>query len=143
MRAKTEVVEQLDAAHTERTQRGYALEGEANENRERLSAIALENDRSTARRATNEERCAELLARTVAAEAELTRTVAQLESLTQERETNRGILESAAADVAAAQSEAQMRREESLRAAANVSDMEHKQETARASVMDILSNANR
>ena len=143
MRSKSEIVEQLEGAHSERTQRGYALEDEANQNRERISAITLENDRSSARRATNEERCAELLARTVAAEAELTRTVAQLESLTHERETNRAILESAAADVAAAQSEAQMRREESSRAATAVSDMEHRQETARLSVMDIISNANR
>src|SRR5438270_9084289 len=142
MRARTEAVEQLETAHTERTQRGYALEGEANQNRERLSAIALESDRSTARRANNEERCAELLARTVAAEAELTRTLAQLESLTQERETNRGILESAAADVAGSQAEAQAKREESLRAAAAVGDAEHRQETARLSVLDIISNAN-
>ncbi len=143
MRVKTEAVEALDAAHTERTQRGYALEDEANQNRERVSAIALENDRSMARRTNNEERCAELLARTVGAEAELTRTLMQLESLTQERETNRGILESAAADVAGAQAEARAKRDESLRAAAAVGDMEHKQETARLSVLDIISNSNR
>src|SRR5438045_1918202 len=117
MRAKTEAVDKLDSAHSERTQRGYLLEDEANQNRERINSIALETDRSTARRANNEERCAELLARTVAAEAELTRTLVQLESLTQESATNRAILESATADVAAAQSEAQQRREESLRAA--------------------------
>ena len=38
--------------------------------------------------------------------------------------------------------EAQAKREESLRAAAAVGDAEHRQETGRLSVLDIISNAN-
>src|SRR5262249_47464973 len=102
-------VESLEVEHRERQQRGYTLEAEVANNRQRSSAIALETDRSTTRRANNEERCAELTARTVAAEAELTRAQEHLQSLRQECDTNRAILESAAADVAAARNECALR----------------------------------
>jgi chromosome segregation protein len=143
MRLKSEAVEVMDAEHSERTQRGYALESEAKQNSERLSAVNLEADRSTARHANNGERCAELLARSAAAEGELGRTTTQLESLLQERETNHGILESAAADVAAAQHEAQIRQQESSQAAAAVADLERQQDARRLTVLDIMSSANR
>ncbi|MCU1308995.1 MAG: condensin subunit Smc, partial [Candidatus Angelobacter sp.] len=143
MRVKSEAVEGMETEHSERVQRGYAVENEAKNNRERLGAINLESDRSTARRTNNEERCAELLARSAAAEDEFTRTTAQLESLVQERETNRGILDSAAADVAGAQHEAQLRQQESTQAAAAVADIERQQDARRLTVLDIMSNANR
>jgi len=46
MRAQGETVQQLDAEHSERTQRGYAIDNELRENRERMSSIAMEIDRS-------------------------------------------------------------------------------------------------
>ena len=52
MRQRTETVQQFEAEHAERTQRGYAIEAELRENRERLSQIALEIDRAQARRRT-------------------------------------------------------------------------------------------
>ena len=64
-------MQQLEAEHAERTQRGYAIETELRENRDRISQIALEIDRAHARRRHNEERCAELLVRSASAEAEL------------------------------------------------------------------------
>src|SRR5690242_2032321 len=39
MRVQSEAVQQLEGEHSERTQRGYAVETEARQNRERLSAI--------------------------------------------------------------------------------------------------------
>ena len=60
MQHRTETVQQLESEHGERTQRGYAIETELRENRERLSQITMEIDRAQARRRHNEERCAEL-----------------------------------------------------------------------------------
>ncbi len=59
----TEAVQQSEAEHSERTQRGYAIETEARQNRDRLSQIAMESDRGKARIHTNEERSAELFVR--------------------------------------------------------------------------------
>ena len=63
MHAKGEAVQAMEAEHGERTQRGYAIEREGNENREKLNTLVMEIDRAVARRRTNEERCAELDAR--------------------------------------------------------------------------------
>ena len=71
MRIRGEAVETMEAEHGERTQRGYAIEREGNENRERLNAVVMEIDRAIARRRTNEERCAELDARSAGAQAEV------------------------------------------------------------------------
>ena len=60
MRLRGEAVQQMEAEHGESTQRGYAIERETQENRERLNDLVLEIDRATARRRSNEERCAEL-----------------------------------------------------------------------------------
>ena len=110
---KTEAVQSMDAEHGERTQRGYAIEREGQENREKLNKLALEMDRAAARRRTNEERCAELDARSAGAQAEIGSTEEQLAALA------RGVggptaamLESASADVAGAQQELQQRQQE-------------------------------
>ncbi|HSY65628.1 MAG TPA: AAA family ATPase, partial [Terriglobales bacterium] len=46
MRNRTESVQQLEAEHGDRTQRGYAIENEIRENRERLNQIKLETERA-------------------------------------------------------------------------------------------------
>ena len=97
---QTEAVQQMEAEHGERTQRGYAIEREGQENREKLNTLALDLDRAAARRRTNEERCAELDARSAGAQAEIANTEEQLARLQQELETDRATLESANADVA-------------------------------------------
>ena len=63
----------------------------------------MEIDRAQARRRHNDERCAELLVRSAAAEAELAQARHRLTSLEAERNSNRQMLESAAADLAAAE----------------------------------------
>ena len=67
IRQQTESVQQSEAEHSERTQRGYAIETETRQNRDRLNQIAIEGDRGKARIRTNEERCAELIVRTASA----------------------------------------------------------------------------
>lgn len=142
MRERAEGVERMEAEHTERVQRGYALEQESNENRSRLNAIAVEVERATSRRANNEERCAELVTRNVAAEAELLRTQEQHTSLVAERESNRAVLESAAQDAATAQHEAQKRQQEAVQAANSLADMERQIESQRSSVYAMVNSAN-
>src|SRR5579871_5821556 len=63
LRLKSESVQQMEGEHAERTRRGYAIENEARQSRERLNSIALETDRAGTRRKQNEERCAELAER--------------------------------------------------------------------------------
>src|SRR5262249_37369037 len=102
MQQGTESVQVYEAEHAERTQRGYDIDGELRQNRERLNQIAIEMDRGQARRRTNEERCAELVARSAASDVELGQAGARLGSLEEELASNRQALESASADLAAA-----------------------------------------
>ena len=105
MRHQTESVQHLEAEHAERTQRGYAIENEIRENRERVTQIKLETERAYAQRRHNEERCAELVTRSAASEAELSQAQLRLTALQAERDSNHRVLESASSDVAAAQQE--------------------------------------
>jgi chromosome segregation protein len=143
MQHRTEAVQQLDAEHAERTQRGYSIETELRENRDRISQIALEIDRAHARRRHNEERCAELLVRTASAEAELAQARHRLTALESERESNRQILESAAADLAAAQSDLVLCQQEAASATASLAAIERQQEESRVAIFDTVSSASR
>ena len=105
MKQQADCIQQLEAEHGDRTQRGYAIETELRENRERLNQIKLESDRAHAQRRHNEERCAELMVRSASSEAELEQARNRLTALEKERDSNRQMLDSAAADVAAAQQE--------------------------------------
>ena len=107
LQTKGEAVQAMEGEHGERTQRGYGIEREGNENREKLNGLVMEIDRAVARRRTNEERCAELDARSAGAQAELAGTEEQMGRHRVELEANRSILESASADVAMAQEELQ------------------------------------
>jgi chromosome segregation protein len=141
IRARAEVVNAREAEHSERTQRGYAIESELTRNAQAANALALETERATGRRASNQERCAELEARTAAAEAELERAQMHLISLVAELDENRQFAESAAAEVAAAQHEWQIRQEEAQSAGVSLADMERQQEARRQSVLEVMSSA--
>jgi len=143
MRHRSEEVQQLEAEHADRTQRGYAIETELRENRERISQIALEIDRAHARRRHNEERCAELLVRSASADAELAQARHRLTALEAEQESNRQILESAAADLAAAQSDLALCQQDAAAAAASLAEIERQQEESRVSIFDTVSAASR
>ncbi len=143
MQHRSEAVHQLEEEHSDRTQRGYTIEAELRENRDRISQIALEIDRAHARRRHNEERCAELLARVASSEAELAQARNRLLTLESERESNRQILESAAADLASAQSDLVLCQQDAAAAAASLAEIERQQEESRVAIFDTVSSASR
>jgi len=143
MQQRTEAVQQLEAEHADGTQRGYTIDTELRENRDRISQIALEIDRAQARRRHNEERCAELLVRAASSEAELAQARHRLTALESERESNRQILESAAADLAAAQSDLVLCQQDAATATASLAETERQQEESRVAIFDTVSSASR
>ncbi|MBZ5665002.1 MAG: chromosome segregation protein SMC [Acidobacteriia bacterium] len=141
IRQQTESVQQSEAEHSERTQRGYAIETETRQNRDRLNQIAIEGDRGKARIRTNEERCAELIVRTASAEAELVQAQARLTALEAERDGHQQLLDSAAADLAAAQQELALSQQETACAATNLAMLEQEQESHRAAILEAVGGA--
>jgi chromosome segregation protein len=141
MRNQVDAVQQLEAEHGERTQRGYAIDAESRQNRERLNQIAMETDRAHARSRTNEERCAELASRSASSESELTSAYQRLSALEQELAANTQILEFAAADLAAAQHELGLCQQEGASAAADLQALEVEIEQSRVQVMEAVSAA--
>ena len=141
IRQQTENVQQLEAEHSERTQRGYEIETELRENRERLNQIAIESDRSQARRRTNEERRTELVVRADAANSELSQSQHRLTALEEELDSNRQILDSAAADLCAAQSEMALCQQAVVNAANELASLEREQEECRVAVMQAVASA--
>ena len=143
MQHRTEAVQQLEAEHGESTERGYAIETELRENRDRLSQLAMEIDRAHARRRHNDERCSELLARSASADAELAQARQRLTSLESERDSNRQVLESAAGDLAAARHELELSQQEAAAAAAALAELERQQEESRVAIFDTVASVSR
>ncbi|HEV2689352.1 MAG TPA: AAA family ATPase, partial [Bryobacteraceae bacterium] len=141
IRHQTASVQQLEAEHSERTQRGYAIETETRQNRERLSEIAIEVDRGHARSKTNEERCAELIVRTASSEVELGQAQNRLAGLEEESDGHQQLLDSAAASLAEAQQELELSQQEAAAAAANLAALEREQESGRAAVLEAVGSA--
>ncbi len=141
IRQQSESVQQSEAEHSERTQRGYEIETETRQNRDRLSQIAIEGDRGKARIRTNEERCAELMVRTASAEAELAQAQSRLTALEGERDGHQQLLDSAAADLAAAQQELRLSQQETACAATNLAMLEQEQESHRAAILEAVGGA--
>jgi len=141
IRQQTESVQQSEAEHSERTQRGYAIETETRQNRDRLNQIAIEGDRGKARSRTNEERCAELIVRTASAEADLAQAQNRLTALEEERDGHQQLLDSAAADLAAAQQELALSQLETACAATNLAMLEQEQESHRAAILEAVGGA--
>jgi chromosome segregation protein len=141
IRQQTESVQQAEAEHAERTQRGYAIETETRQNRDRLNQIAIEGDRGKARVRTNEERCAELIARTASAEAELAQAQQRLTALEEERNGHQQLLDSAAADLTAAQQELALSQQEMACATTNLAMLEQEQESHRAAILEAVGGA--
>jgi chromosome segregation protein len=139
--SQTELVSGKELEHSERTHRGYAIENEIAQNRHALNSVALEMDRAASRRITNQERCAELDARTAGAHVELERAQTQLQSLESELEANRQFVQSAAEELAASQHEWQARQSEAQAATAALADAERRQEARRQSLLEVVSSA--
>ena len=141
LHSKGEAVQAMESEHSERTQRGYAIEREGNENRDKLNSLVMEIDRAVARRRTNEERCAELDARSAGAHAELRGTEEQMARHQEELQSNRSILDSANADVAVAQGELQSRQQEASVASETLMAVERELELRRAGILQAVSAA--
>ncbi len=141
MHHRSESVHQLEAEHGERTQRGYEIDGEHRQNRERLSQIAMEIDRGQARRRTNEERCAELTARSASSDAELGQARLRLSALEEELASNQQILESASVDLAGAQHELGLCQQEAAAAGADLASLEREIESGRVAIMEAVAAA--
>jgi chromosome segregation protein len=141
MRYQSEAIQQLEAEQAERSQRGYAIEAEARQNQERVSAIVLEAERAEARQRHNQERCGELVERATVCENEAVLTGERLAELELERASHQQVVESAAADVAAAQEELQRCQQEAAEAAAALTGVETEQEEHRTSIFDAVAQA--
>ena len=134
----TETAQQAEGEHSERTQRGYAIETETRENRDRLSQIAMETDRGKARIKTNEERSAELLVRMTSSEAELDQVNHRMGALEEELAEHQRLLASAAADLASAQQEFSLSQQEAASASTDLAALESGQESCRAAILEAL-----
>ena len=141
MRQQAAAVQQFEAEHADRTQRGYAIETEIRENRERLNQIKLESERAFAQRRHNEERCAELVQRAASEQAELTQAQQRLAALQAECEATRTLLDSATAEVAAARLELEQCQQAAATAASALADLEHQQEESRIAIMELVASS--
>jgi chromosome segregation protein len=141
MRVRAEAAQEWERQQAEYTHRGYSLEAEARSNGERLNQIGRDVDRAISQQQHNQERCAELTLRCQAGEMELERASGQMASLQSELLANRGVLESAAQDVAAAQAEASLRRQEASVTAEALAEMEQQQEQRRVEILQAVGSS--
>jgi chromosome segregation protein len=141
MRYQNEAIQQLEAEQAERSQRGYAIEAEARQNQQRVSALVLEADRAEARQRHNQERCSELMERATVCENEAQLTGERLAELELERASYQQVVDSAAAHVAAAQQELRQCQQEAEKAAAALAAVEAQQEEHRTVIFDAVAQA--
>ncbi len=141
MRHQTQAGQQLEVEQTERTQRDYAIQSESRENRERLNQIKVEVETAQARRRHNDERCADLTLRAASYEAELAQAKHRMVRLEEESESNRQILDSAAADVTAAHEQLRQAQQKSTAASTALAELEQRQEQSRAAILEAVASA--
>jgi chromosome segregation protein len=141
LRARSQAVQQMEAEQAGCTQRGYEIERDARVNRERINAIGLETGRLDSRRRSNVERCAELETRSAAAQQELEQAGGKLAELEAECECNRAVLDSASAEVAAAQQDLTRGEQDEAAAARALAETERTQEQRRSAIFEAVAAA--
>ena len=141
IRLQTDSAQQLESEKTERTQRGYAIEAEIRENRERLNQIKLETDRAHATQRHNRERCVELEQRSAASEAALAPARERLLALEVERDANQEILNSAAVDLEDSQQQLAACQQDVSSACNALSELEQRQEESRNNILQLVASA--
>ncbi|HEY1463027.1 MAG TPA: chromosome segregation protein SMC [Terriglobales bacterium] len=139
MRSQSETIQQLEGEQTERTQRGYAIETELRENRERLNQIKLDSESAHSQHRHNEERCAELVVRSASSQNELAQAQTRYATLEAERDSNRQVLESSAQSVAEAQAEGAQLQQEAVLARTALTEVEQQQEQSRGAILEVVS----
>jgi chromosome segregation protein len=132
-------LEGLQAEYSEGQARGYEIDTQAKEASAKANESAVELERARTRQHSNEERIADLNARTAAGMAEREQSRQQLDGLTLEREQHRSFLATAASEAAAFREEAQARQAEARQAASDVAATEQRVEAARRQAMHLLS----
>jgi chromosome segregation protein len=129
----------LDAEHGAARTRGYELEAGAKESQTRANQSAVELERAATRQTANQERIAELDARTAAGAAELEQARTHLGNLTMERDQQKTFLETAAAEAAGFREQVQAKQAQARDAVAAVSEAEQRTEGVRRQAMQLLS----
>jgi len=139
--AHTSQVEGLQTEYSTGTARGYTLDSSVKESSAKASQAAVELERAASRQSSNEERIAELDARTRAGAAELEQAKQHLDGLTAEREGQRVFLETAAAEAAGFRQQAQQKQQHVRDAAQAVGLAEQKLEAGRRQAIQLLQQA--
>jgi chromosome segregation protein len=131
----------LEANQHGLTERGYELDGQAQEAQNRANGAAIELERATARERANTERVSELEARITAAAAELEGTRSQLAGIAEERAQQHAFLETAAGEARAFRQKVEASQQEARTAAEDVFTAERQLETTRRHAMHLLTLA--
>jgi chromosome segregation protein len=134
-------LEGLQAEYSAGQARGYEIDGLARAASATANESAVELERARTRQHSNEERIADLGARTAAGTAEREQSREQLDALTLEREQHRSFLATAASEAAGFREKAAATQAAAREAAAQVASAEQKIEAARRQVMQLLSQA--
>jgi len=134
-------IENAEANQHAVTERGYALEHEAQEAQKRANTAAVELERTAARERSNAERVTELEARLAAAAGELEQTRTQLASVVEERTQQKSFLETAANEAQAFHQRVEERQREARTAAEEVFTAERQLEANRRHAMHLLTLA--
>jgi chromosome segregation protein len=134
-------VDALQGEYSTGTARGYALDISAKEASAKGNQAAVELERAVSRQSSNEERIAELEARTTAGSAELGQAKQHLDGLTAERDGQRAFLQTAATEAANFREQAQQKQQQVRDAAQAVGGVEQKLESGRRQAMQLLQQA--
>jgi chromosome segregation protein len=134
-------IEKQEATQHELTERGYALESESKEARERANKAAVERERAAAQQSADAERAAELETRIAAAGSELEQTQAQRASIAEERAQQRSFLETAAGEAKTFRQQVEASQQQARSAAEEVFAAERQLETNRRHSMHLLTLA--
>ena len=134
-------VESLQAEYSTGTSRGYELDFSAKEAAGKASHAAVELERAVSRQGSNEERIAELDARTKSGTAELEQARHHLDGLTAEREAQRTFLETAAAEAEGFRQQAHLKQQQVRDTAQAVGFAEQKLEAGRRQAIQLLQQA--
>jgi chromosome segregation protein len=136
--AQTAEIETLAAEVASGQQLGYALDAEAKEHSRTASESAVEMERARTRQAANNERIAELEARTAGSSAELQQAREQIAALRTEREQQQAFLQTAAQEAGSFRAQAAQRQNEARDAYTAVGQAEGRVEAARREATQLL-----
>ncbi|HEY1805691.1 MAG TPA: chromosome segregation protein SMC [Terracidiphilus sp.] len=141
IQASVEAVAQHESTQHTLTERGYALDREAEAARTQASEAAVELERGKARERSNTERVSELEVRIAASGAELEQTRVQMAGIEEERAQQKSFLETAAGEAHQFREKVEARQHEARSAAEEVYSAERELEAGRRNAMHLLTLA--